>query len=126
MLNKKQTVSLVVASLLVMILGCSNNESIDTKKSDREKVANSEEITGPGVEGYVKKQTSNRGFLLEVTKDHQMFDTGTLIHVGVDEETMLDELEVGQNVSVWYGGPILESYPPKIKGLKIEIKDSEN
>jgi hypothetical protein len=55
-----------------------------------------------------------------------MFDTGTLIHVGVDEETMLEELEVGQNVSVWYDGPILESYPPKIKGLKIKIKASEN
>jgi hypothetical protein len=122
----KKTVSLVVASLLIMIVGCSNNDSNDTKKGYDEKEANSEEITGPGVEGYVKKQTSNRGFLLEMTKDHPMFDTGTLIHVGVDEETMLDELEVGQNVSVWYGGPILESYPPKIKGLKIEIKGSEN
>jgi hypothetical protein len=123
MLSKK-TVSLVVASLLIMIVGCSNsnNDTNDTKKSFDEKGANSEETTDPGVEGYVKKQTSKRGFLLEVTQDHQVFDTGTLIHVGVDEEKMLDELEVGQNVLVWYGGPILESYPPKIKGLKIEIK----
>jgi hypothetical protein len=125
MLSKK-TVSLVVASILVIIVGCSNNDSNDTKKSDDEKVANSEEITGPGIEGYVKKQTSNMGFLLEVTQAHQIFNTGTLIDVGVDEETILDELEVGQNVTVWYGGPILESYPPKIKGLKIEIKDSKN
>ncbi|MDQ0970845.1 hypothetical protein QFZ31_000723 [Neobacillus niacini] len=123
---RKKTVSLVVASLLVIIVGCSNNDSNDTKKSDDEKVANSEEITGPGIEGYVKKQTSNMGFLLEVTQAHQIFNTGTLIDVGVDEETILDELEVGQNVTVWYGGPILESYPPKIKGLKIEIKDSKN
>ncbi|MGM0780226.1 MAG: DUF3221 domain-containing protein [Bacillota bacterium] len=122
----KRTVSLVVVSLLVIIVGCLNNDNNNIKKNDDEKVANSEEITGPGVEGYVKKQTSNRGFLLEVTQEHQIFSTDTLIHVGVDEETMLDELEVGQNVTVWYGGTILESYPPKIKGLKIEIKDSKN
>ncbi|WP_316568834.1 DUF3221 domain-containing protein [Neobacillus sp. YIM B06451] len=121
----KKTVSLVIATL-VIIVGCSNNDSNDTKKSYDEKVANNEEITGLGVEGYVKKRTSNRGFLFEVTKEHQMFKTGTLIDVRVDKETMLDELEVGQNVSVWLSGNILESYPPKIKGLKIEIKDSVN
>ncbi|RHW43363.1 DUF3221 domain-containing protein [Neobacillus notoginsengisoli] len=122
MLSKK-TVSLVVASLLVMIVGCSNN---DTKKSDGVKVANGEEITGPGVEGYVKNQTSDRRPLLEVTKDHQVFNTGSLVSVGVDDETLLNKLEEGQNVTVWYGGPILESNPPKIKGLKIEIKESKN
>lgn len=55
----------------------------------------------------------------------KIFQTGTLIQIGVDDETMLDKLEVGQNITVWYGGPIYESYPPKTKGLKIEINDGK-
>ncbi len=43
-------------------------------------------------------------------KGDQILQTGTLIQIGVDDETMLDKLEVGQNVTVWYGSPIYESY----------------
>jgi Protein of unknown function (DUF3221) len=118
-----------------MIVGCSNNPRSDTKKSVDEKVATNEQINvsdsdekiskGSVVEGYVSKRLSTRGFLLEVTKGDLMFDKGTLINIAVDNETMLDSLEEGQNVLVWYGGDILESYPSQTKGLKIEIIDSK-
>ncbi|MEH7484985.1 DUF3221 domain-containing protein, partial [Neobacillus drentensis] len=131
---RRKIVSLVMISLLVLIVGCSNNQRSDTKKSVDEKVANNKQITvkdsdeiinkNAFVEGYVSKKLSKRGFLLEVTKGHLGFDKGTLIKVGVDDEKMLDNLEEGQNVMVWYKGNF-ESNPPKTRGLKIEIIDSK-
>ncbi|MEH7505080.1 DUF3221 domain-containing protein [Neobacillus drentensis] len=76
------------------------------------------------VEGYVSKKLSKRGFLLDVTKGHLGFDKGELINVGVDDEKMLENLEEGQYVKVWYSGKF-ESAPPQTVGLKVEIKDSK-
>ncbi len=76
------------------------------------------------VEGYVSKKLSKRGFLLDVTKGHLGFDKGELINVGVDDEKMLENLEEGKYVKVWYSGKF-ESAPPQTVGLKVEIKDSK-
>lgn len=117
----KNKVLLVLASLLLMIVGCSNNNSHDTKIIDHKKMVSSEQIKEPSVEGNVTELISDRVFLLEVTNGAEIFQKGKLVQIGVDDETMLDNIEVGQNVTVWYGSPIYESSPPKTKGVKIEI-----
>lgn len=120
-MSNKNKVLLVLASLLLMIVGCSNNNSHDTKIVDHKKMVSSEQIKEPSVEGNVTEFISDRVFLLEVTNGAEIFQKGTLVQIGVDDETMLDKLEVDQNVTVWYGSPIYESSPPKTKGVKIEI-----
>jgi hypothetical protein len=51
--------------------------------------------------------------LFELTKQESSIKVQ---NVEVDEETMLDELEVGQNVTVWYGGPFSNQIHQKSKG----------
>ncbi|MGX6444385.1 DUF3221 domain-containing protein [Neobacillus sp. K501] len=128
-MKKRVTVTFVLVSLVLMIAGCSINLSSKTKKSDDKKITDKnldEEINDEAVvEGEVTKLLSENGFLLEVTKGNSSFAEGTLVNISINNETIVNSLEEGQNVRVWHGGKILESYPPQTKGLKIEIIDKE-
>lgn len=128
-MKKRITVTIVVVSLVLMIVGCSKNLSSETKKSDDKKITDKnpdEKINNSAVvEGYVTKILSEKGFILKVTKGNSAFANDTLIIFNIDNEENSGNLEEGQHVRVWHGGQILESYPPQTKGLKIEIMDSE-
>ena len=118
----------IILSLFIVVFmlmtGCSYGKDIKTSdNSVSEEVSNADtsEIYGISdnkvLSGKVIKKRKKE-ITLKVSGD-SIIGEGT-IWVKVDDEDMLNDIKKGQKVSIWYDY-IRESYPPKTKGLKIEV-----
>ena len=69
---------------------------------------------------------SNQSYIIvEPNENEEIRKSSDKIDIGLGEYN--DALyEVGTNVKITYEGPIMESYPAKVKATKIEIKSAED
>ena len=75
---------------------------------------------------FGKVVESNESYIIvEPNENEEIRKSSDKINIGLGEYN--DALyEVGTNVKITYEGPIMESYPAKVKATKIEIKSVEN
>ncbi|MCR8849359.1 YobA family protein [Rossellomorea sp. SC111] len=91
----------------LLLLSCEKQELIDDHISDKKII-----------HGKVLEKR-NQGMTLELTGESKK-RYSEKIHVSVPDKKMLEPIEEGQNISVWFD-IIRESNPPQTKALKVEI-----
>jgi hypothetical protein len=106
---RKSACFLLMVSIILVLYGC------DDRRSER---AYEDFSSEKFIQGKVL-QKRNKGITLELTDQSGQRFSDT-IHVGVKDEEMLNHIEEGYNLSVWYDF-IRESNPPKTTALKIEF-----
>ena len=82
--------------------------------------------TKPGISGYIVSKEGGR--ILVVSSEPKDFsDTGGLkeFYEAVFVSNVQQEVKIGQKVSVWFDGPILESFPAQAKAKNISVFPSK-
>ena len=70
-------------------------------------------------------ETGTSYIIVEPNENEEIRKSSDKIDIGLGEHN--DALyEVGTNVKITYEGPIMESYPAKVKATKIEVKSAED
>ncbi|MCG7343963.1 YobA family protein [Sporosarcina sp. ACRSL] len=107
--------------VLIVMAGCSYGIKIETfdggseedpKTSIVDGISDSKILSGEVIKKRRKEITLELSESSSIGKGE--------IWIKVDDESTLDNIKKGQQVSVWYDY-IRESNPPKTKGLKIEV-----
>jgi Protein of unknown function (DUF3221) len=101
-----------VLLITILFLGCEDQELIYDNMSDNKIL-----------HGKVMEKRS-QGMTLELSGESKK-RYSEKIHVSVPDKWMMELIEEGQNLSVWFD-MIRESNPPQTRALKVEIISSPN
>ena len=70
-------------------------------------------------------EATNKYIIVEPNKEEKVRESSDKISIGLEENSDVVYM-IGTNVKITYDGTIMESYPARVNGAKIEVKSAEN
>lgn len=105
---------LIISTFILLIFGCSSSNQSENAQGDIN--INNELSENKFIRGKVIEKENKRVFLELIGDSKYISKT---IRVSVSDEKILANIEVGQEILVWFDY-IRESDPPQTRGLRIQ------